>query len=77
MTMKHWQEDGVRLAGMLVDAVEIIHQALPLIHQKQHRREIERFLAGGSAPFPSPEALLSLEAAIIAARMMSQKERRS
>jgi hypothetical protein len=77
MTMKYWQEDGVRLAGMLVDAVEIIHQALPLIHQQQHRHEIERFLASGSAPFPSPEALLSLEAAIIAARMMSQKERRS
>jgi len=77
MTMKHWQEDGVRLAGLLVDAVEIIHEALPLIHQKQHRREIKRFLAGGSAPFPSPEALLSLEAAIIAARMMRQKERRS
>ena len=77
MTMKHWQEENVRLAGMLVDAVEIIHQALPLIHQQQHRHEIERFLAGGSAPFPSPEALLSLEAAIIAARMMSQKEGRS
>ena len=60
MTMKHWQEDGVRLAGILVDAVEIIHQALPLVHQQQHRHEIERFLAGGSAPFPSPEALLSL-----------------
>jgi len=77
MTMKHWQEEGVRLAGMLVDAVEIIHEALPLIHQQKHRHEIERFLVGGSAPFPSPEALLSLEAAIIAARMMSQKERRS
>jgi len=77
MTIKHWQEDGVRLAGMLVDAVEIIHQALPLIQQPQHRHKIERFLAGSSAPFPSPEALRSLEAAIIAARMMSQKERRS
>lgn len=76
MTMKHWQEDGVRLAGMLVDAVEIIHQALPLIHQQPHRHEIERFLVGGLAPFPSPEARLSLEAAIIAAGMMRQKERK-
>jgi hypothetical protein len=67
MTMKHWQEEGIRLAGMLIDAVEIIHLALPRIHQKQHRRVIEHFLTDGSARFPSPEALRLLEAAIIAA----------
>lgn len=75
MSMRNWQEEGIRLAGVLVNAVEIIHEALPHVKHRQHLKEIEHFLAEGAGPCPSPEALQSLEAAIIAARMMSQKER--
>ena len=70
--MNNWQEEGIRLAGMLVNAVEIIHEALPHVKNRAHRREIQRYLAsGGKGAFPSPEALRSLEAGIIASRMMS------
>jgi hypothetical protein len=76
MSMRNWQEEGVRLAGVLVDAVEIIHEALPQVRNPGHRAEIERFLAsGGKAPLPSEEALRSLEGAVIAVRMMSRKEK--
>jgi len=72
--MKNWQEEGVRLAGMLVDAVDIIHAALPHVKDPAHRREIQAYLARGEKGlFPSPEALRSLEAGIIAVSMMSQK----
>ena len=72
--MKNWQEEGVRLAGMLVDAVDIIHAALPHVKDPAHRREIQGYLAGGGkSPFPLPEALRSLEAGIIAISMMNQK----
>ena len=73
--MNTWQEEGIRLAGMLVNAVEIINQALPHVKNRAHRREIQRYLAsGGEGSLPSPQALRSLEAGIIASRMMSQKE---
>ena len=73
--MNTWQEEGIRLAGMLVNAVEIINQALPHVKNQAHRREIRRYLAsGGKGSLPSPQALRSLEAGIIASRMMSQKE---
>ena len=73
--MNSWQEEGVRLAGMLVNAVEIINQALPHIKNRSHRQEIQRYLAGGArGSFPSLLALRSLEAAIIASRMMSHSE---
>jgi len=72
-TMNNWQEGGIRLAGMLVYAMEIIQEALPHVRNRAHRREIQRYLAGGGkGAFPSPEALRSLEAGIIASRMMSQ-----
>ena len=71
--MNNWQEEGIRLAGMLVNAVEIIHEALPHVKNRAHRREIQRYLAGGGKePLPSPKALRSLEAGIIATMMMSQ-----
>ncbi len=70
--MNNWQEEGIRLAGMLVNAVEIIHEALPQVKNQAHRREIQRYLtSGGKGSFPSPNALRSLEAGIIASRMMS------
>ncbi len=72
--MNTWQEEGIRLAGMLVNAVEIINQALPHVKNRAHRREIQRYLAGGGkGSLPSPQALRSLETGIIATRMMSQK----
>ncbi|MBC8496208.1 MAG: hypothetical protein H8D37_00970 [Chloroflexi bacterium] len=71
----NWQEEGIRLAGMLVNAVEIIHEALPHVKNRAHRREIQRYLTrSGKGAFPSPEALRSLEAGIIATRMMSQDQ---
>ncbi|MBL7163832.1 MAG: hypothetical protein ISS57_14625 [Anaerolineales bacterium] len=76
--MNNWQEGGIRLAGMLVNAVEIIQEALPHVRNRAHRREIQRYLAGGEkGVLPSPEALRSLEAGIIASRMMSQREQGS
>jgi hypothetical protein len=73
--MNTWQEEGIRLAGMLVNAVEIINQALPHIKIQEHRQEIQRYLTcGGKNTFPSSQALRSLEAGIIASRMMSQQE---
>jgi len=73
--MNNWQEGGIRLAGMLVNAVEIIQEALPHIKNRPHRREIRCYLAGrGKGALPSPEALRSLEAGIIASRMMSQDQ---
>ncbi|MBL7163249.1 MAG: hypothetical protein ISS57_11630 [Anaerolineales bacterium] len=72
--MNNWQEEGVRLAGMLVDAVDIIHAALPYVKDPAYRQEIQDYLAGGGKNlFPSPEVLRSLEAGIIAISMMSQK----
>jgi len=57
-----WQEEGIRLAGMLVDAVEIIHAALPYIRDRRHRKELEQFLtSSGRGPLPSGEALHALE----------------
>jgi hypothetical protein len=76
MSMRNWQEEGVRLAGALVDAVEIIPQALPLIRPRKDRKEIERFLVRRGGPLPSQEALQSLEAALIAASMMQPKAKR-
>ena len=77
MSNQNWQEEGVRLAGMLVDAVEIIHAALPQIKDPAQRAEIERFLsARGREPLPSPTALQALEAAVIAALMMQRKNQR-
>ena len=76
MSMQNWQEKGIRLAGMLVDAVEIIHAALPQMKNPAHRTEIERYLASsGKGPLPSPAALEALEGALIAVLMMSRKER--
>ena len=76
--MNTWQEEGIRLAGMLVNAVEIINQSLPHVKNRGHRREIQRYLAGGGkGSLPSPQALRSLETGIIASRMMSQKGRGS
>ena len=73
--MNNWQEEGIRLAGMLVNAVEIINQALPHIKNRAHRRDIQHYLTRGSkGAFPCPEALRSLEAGIIASRMMSQDQ---
>ena len=73
--MNTWQEEGIRLAGMLVNAVEIINQALPHIKIQEHRQEIQRYLTGGEKDrFPSSQALRSLEAGIIASRMMNQQE---
>ena len=72
-----WQEEGIRLAGMLVDAVEIIHAALPYIRDRRHRKELEQFLtSSGRGPLPSGEALHALETAVIAVMMRTQKERR-
>ena len=72
--MNTWQEEGIRLAGMLVNAVEIINQALPHIKIQEHRQEIQRYLTSGEKDtFPSSQALRSLESGIIASRMMSQK----
>ncbi len=71
--MTNWQAEGIRLVGMLVDAVDIIHAALPHVKDPAYRREIQDYLAGGGKGlFPSPEALRSLEAGIIAVSMMSQ-----
>jgi len=78
MKMNTWQEEGIRLAGMLVNAVEIINQSLPHVKNQAHCLEIKRYLAGGGkGSLPSPQALRSLEAGIIASRMMSQKGRGS
>jgi hypothetical protein len=73
--MNNRQEEGIRLAGMLVNAVEIIQEALPHIKNRAHRREIRCYLAGGEkGALPSSDALRSLEAGIIASRMMSQDQ---
>jgi hypothetical protein len=69
---KDWQENGICLAGILVDAVEVIQAALPLVKDRRHRKEIERFLRGKSH-LPSRAVLESLEAAIIANMMMRAK----
>lgn len=66
-----WQEEGVRLGGILVDAAEIVQQALPRIKKAKHRKEIEDFIHG-KGKFPSREALKSLEAAVIAIKMQEE-----
>lgn len=66
------QREGIRLAGMVVDAVQVIHDAIPRVNEN-YRHEIKEYLAyDGNAPMPSTEALKALEAAIVASRMMDE-----
>jgi len=76
MSKQNWQEKGVRLAGVLVDAAAIVQEALMSVKSPYHRAEIECFLEGGEGSLPSQEALEALEAAIIGNRMMARKSRK-
>jgi hypothetical protein len=56
---------------MLLDAVEVVREALPFIKNAAHRAQVESYLEGG--PWPSDAAMRSLEAAVIASQMARKK----
>jgi len=71
--LRKWQSSGkVRLGRMLLDAIEVVRDALPFVKNAVHRAEIENYLEGGA--WPSDAAMRSLEAAVIASQIAREKK---
>ena len=72
MSINDQSTGKARFGRLLVDAIELVREALKYIKDKKLRAEIERYLSGGE--FPSDEALEALEAAILTVMMMRRQK---